>query len=308
MIRALRATAATLAAVNLAAVILATVIAATPPAAADPVASKLFAALPTPAPGAAMPIGSYAKGCATGLQELAETGPGWQAMRLSRGRRWGHPDTLAFIADLGRAAQAAGWAGIYVGDLGQPRGGPTPTGHASHQIGLDVDIWTLPAPRLTLTRAERETLSSVSLRHADQRRVSRAFTPAHAAILRAAASDPRVDRIFITPPVKIELCKTATPADTGWLQKIRPYHGHDAHFHVRLKCPEGATACTPQTPTVAELSNGGNGCDATLQWWVTDYLNPPPPDPNAPKPKPARHPREYRLSELPAQCAQVAAR
>lgn len=278
------------------------------PAAADPVASKLFAALPTPAPGAAMPIGSYAKGCAAGLQELAETGPSWQAMRLSRNRTWGHPETLAFVADLGRAAQAAGWAGIYVGDIGQPRGGPTLTGHASHQIGLDVDIWMLPATRLTLTRAEREAISSVTVRSPDQTRVTAAFTPAHATILRAAARDPRVDRIFVTPPVKVELCKTAQPADTPWLQKIRPYYGHDTHFHVRLKCPKGATACTPQTPTVAELSKGGNGCDATLLWWVTDYLNPPPPDPNAPKPKPARHPREYRLSELPAQCAQVAAR
>lgn len=278
------------------------------PAAADPVASKLFAALPTPTAGAPMPIGSYAKGCATGLQELAETGPGWQAMRLSRGRNWGHPETLDFVADLGRAAQAAGWAGIYVGDIGQPRGGPALTGHASHQIGLDVDVWMLPATRLTLTRAEREAISSVSVRSKDQTRVTAAFTPAHAAILRAAASDARVDRIFVTPPVKVELCKTTQPADTPWLQKIRPYYGHDTHFHVRLKCPEGATACTPQTPTVAELSNGGNGCDATLRWWVTDYLNPPPPDPNAPKQKPARHPREYRLSELPAQCAQVAAR
>jgi penicillin-insensitive murein endopeptidase len=278
------------------------------PAAADPVASVVFSRLADPAAGAAQPIGSYARGCAIGLRELAETGPGWQAMRLSRGRTWGHPDTLALVADLGRAAQAAGWAGIYVGDLGQPRGGPTPTGHASHQIGLDVDIWMLPADRLTLSRAEREQISSISVRSPDQRRVTDAFTPAHAAILRAAASDPRVDRIFVTPPVKIELCKVARPEDTPWLQRIRPYQGHDTHFHVRLKCPADADSCIPQTPTVAELSNGGNGCDATLQWWVTDYLNPPPPDPNAPKPKPPRHPREYRLSELPSRCAQVAAR
>jgi penicillin-insensitive murein endopeptidase len=276
------------------------------PAAADPVASRVFSGVDTSTTGPAQPIGSYARGCAAGLQPLPETGPAWQAMRLSRGRMWGHPDTLDVIADLGRAAQALGWAGIYVGDISQPRGGPTPTGHASHQIGLDVDIWMLPARSLTLTRAERETISSISVRSSDQTHVTAAFGPAHAALLRHAARDNRVDRIFVTPPVKVELCKTAQPADTPWLQKIRPYYGHDTHFHIRLKCPERASGCTPQRPTVAELSKGANGCDATLQWWVTDYLTPPAPDPNAPKPAPARHPRDYRLSELPAQCTVIA--
>jgi penicillin-insensitive murein DD-endopeptidase len=117
-----------------------------------------------------------------------------------------------------------------------------------------------------------------------------------------------VDRIFVAAAVKIEMCKTATRADTRWLQKIRPVAGHDTHFHVRLKCPDGARLCETQTPTVAELSKGGNGCDDTLMWWVTDYLNPPKATkkPKDPAPRP-RHPREFTMSDLPAQCADVLA-
>ena len=118
--------------------------------------------------------------------------------------------------------------------------------------------------------------------------------------------DPRVDRIFVAAAVKIEMCKSATRKDRNWLQKIRPVAGHDTHFHVRLKCPAGATLCQTQTPTVADLSKGGNGCDDTLMWWVTDFLNPPKPskkpvDPEEPK----RHPRQYTMADLPAQCASV---
>ena len=102
------------------------------------------------------------------------------------------------------------------------------------------------------------------------------------------------------------MCKTAKPADKSWLQKIRPIYGHDTHFHVRLKCPAGASQCQTQTPTVSQLSKGGNGCDETLQWWVSEaYLNPPKPKPSA-KPVPRKKgARDYTLADLPAQCAAV---
>ena len=134
---------------------------------------------------------------------------------------------------------------------------------------------------------------------------SRNWSPAHHALMRAAALDSRVDRIFVAAAVKIEMCKTATPADTAWLQKIRPIYGHDTHFHVRLKCPKGAALCQTQTPPVAELSKNGNGCDETLTWWVTEYLNPPKDKPKDP-PKPReRTAREFTMADLPQQCAAV---
>jgi len=282
-----------------------------PPALAEPTAASLFGAEKRGSRQAPQPIGTYARGCAAGLVQLPETGPTWQAMRLSRNRNWGHPETIAFIQRLGAQAAAIGWKGIYVGDISQPRGGPMTSGHASHQIGLDVDIWMLPPKRLTLSRAERESISSISVRSADQRRVNGNYTAAHAALLRAAAMDPAVDRIFVTAPVKVEMCRRATRADRDWLQKIRPYYGHHYHFHVRLKCPRGARNCVTQRPTVAELSKGGDGCDETLNWWVTDYLDPPkkaarPKPPAKPAPK-KRGARDYTMDDLPRECRRVLA-
>jgi penicillin-insensitive murein endopeptidase len=279
----------------------------TQPASAENLANRLFGSMTNASAQNPMPVGSYARGCAAGLVQLPESGPTWQAMRLSRNRNWGQPQLIEFLQQLSVAATKVGWAGLYIGDISQPRGGPMTSGHASHQIGLDADVWMLPPRRLNLTRAEREEISSIPVRSADQRSVTENWTPDHKALLQAAASDPRVDRIFVAAAVKIEMCRTATTADRKWLQKIRPVAGHDTHFHVRLKCPKGAKLCKPQTPTVAELSNGGSGCDDTLMWWVTDYLNPPksakvPKDPDAPV---VKGPRQFTMADLPKQCVDV---
>ncbi|HEX9859327.1 MAG TPA: penicillin-insensitive murein endopeptidase [Paracoccaceae bacterium] len=278
------------------------------PAMAEPLANQLFGAHRASSHQDPMPVGSYARGCAAGLVQLPESGPTWQAMRLSRNRNWGQPQMVEFLLQLSVAATQVGWAGLYVGDISQPRGGPMTSGHASHQIGLDADVWMLPPRRLNLSRKEREEISSIPVRSADQRSVTTNWTPAHHALLRAAASDGRVDRIFVAAAVKIEMCRTATAKDKAWLQKIRPVAGHDTHFHVRLKCPAGARLCQTQSPTVAELSKGGNGCDETLQWWVTDYLDPPKPSKKPKKPEPrAKTSREFTMADLPSQCADVLA-
>lgn len=275
---------------------------------AQALANQLFGAHAMPSLQRPAAIGSYARGCAAGLVQLPETGPTWQAMRLSRNRNWGHPEMIGFVQDLSREAVRIGWRGLYVGDISQPRGGPMTSGHASHQIGLDADIWMLPPTRLDLSRQERESLSSISVRTEDQRSINANWTPQHHALLRAAASDPRVDRIFVSAAVKIEMCRTATPADTPWLQRIRPAVGHNYHFHVRLRCPRDSRHCETQTPTVAELSNGGNGCDDTLMWWVTEFLDPPPRrEREGPPPERRRHPREYTMADLPRQCGAVLA-
>jgi penicillin-insensitive murein endopeptidase len=271
-------------------------------------ARQLFGAAATPSQGASEPIGSYARGCGAGLVALPETGPTWQAMRLNRNRNWGQPVLVAYLEDLSAyAATLPGWKGLYIGDMSQPRGGPMTGGHASHQIGLDADVWMLPASTLGLSRKARENISSISIRTEDQTRVNGNWTPQHAALLRAAASDPRVERVFVAAAAKIAMCATATRADKGWLQKIRPIYGHNEHFHVRLKCPPGATLCETQKPTVAELSQGGNGCDDTLNWWVTTYLQElrqPPKRPAHPAPPP-KTAKTYVMSDLPPQCRNV---
>ena len=184
------------------------------------------------------------------------------------------------------------------------------SGHASHQSGLDVDFWMLPAKRLNLSKKQRESISSISVRSSDQRDVNGNWTRDHVRVMKIAASDPAVDRIFVTAPVKVYLCENVK-GDRKWLQKIRPYWGHHYHFHVRLKCPKGSKTCVKQKPTVAQLSKGGLGCDKTLEWWVTDALNPPKVDPKPKKkkdPKPAKkHPRQFTMDDLPRQCQKVLA-
>lgn len=279
---------------------------------AEETAATKFSSRDFPSRQDPMPVGSYARGCGAGLVELPETGPTWQAMRLSRHRNFGQPTTIAFLQDLSAfAATQKGWKGLYIGDIGNPRGGPMDSGHASHQIGLDVDIWQLPAKRLNLSVAEREEISSIPVRSDDQLSVTRNWTAQNREIMKAAALDPRVDRIFVAAAVKIEMCRTAKPSDKKWLQKIRPEAGHDTHFHVRLKCPEGASLCETQKPTVSELSKGGDGCDDTLMYWVSDaYLNPeklPKPAKPAKAPPKKKHPRQFTMADLPKQCAAVLA-
>ena len=264
-----------------------------PPATAQ-TAKALFGAQATSSPHAAHPVGRHARGCLAGAMQLPETGPTWQAMRLSRNRNWGHPQAIDFIQDLSREATRLGWQGLYIGDIGQPRGGPA-GGHASHQIGLDIDIWLLPATRLDLSRSDRERLSSMNVRSADQRRVNGNWSSAHHWLLEQAARDRRVNRIFITPPVKLQMCADAPARDRAWLGKIRPWWGHNTHFHVRLNCPRGAVGCEQPDPVPA-----GDGCAEAI-WWVTEALEPP--DPDAPPPPPPQPP--LRLADLPPQCAQV---
>ncbi|WP_417258365.1 penicillin-insensitive murein endopeptidase [Celeribacter sp.] len=260
-------------------------------------AKAVFGAQSGPSSGASEALGSYAKGCVGGAVQLPETGPTWQAMRLSRNRNWGHETLVDFVKDLSRKAAAQpGWAGLYVGDMSQPRGGPMLSGHASHQIGLDVDVWMLPPKRLDLSRTERENLSSISMRRAGGAYVNSDWTQQHHNVIKAAAQDPRVARIFVFPGAKVQMCNDEK-GDRAWLNKIRPWWGHHYHFHVRLKCPKGEKTCVDQAPPPA-----GDGC-ADAQSWVNNILNPPPPNPNA---KPSKPKPQITMATLPAQCSSVA--
>ncbi|MCC7320584.1 MAG: penicillin-insensitive murein endopeptidase [Rubellimicrobium sp.] len=261
------------------------------------VARNLFGAVPGPSAQESRAIGFYSRGCLAGAVEMPETGATWQAMRLSRNRNWGTPELIGFLQDLSRfAATQPGWQGLYIGDLGQPRGGPALTGHASHQVGLDADIWMLPPARLNLSRDERESISSIAMDRQGGAFTNANWTPQHEAILRQAAMDPRVERIFVFAGAKVAMCANAT-GDRSWLSKIRPLSGHNTHFHVRLACPAGDPTCVAQDPVPA-----GDGC-AEAQEWVNNILNPPPPDPDAPPPPPPRAP--LTMGELPAQCRAV---
>ncbi len=274
------------------------VLSLTAPAQAEPLAKHLFGAKQSGSKQAPAAYGSYSKGCLAGGVQLRQKGPHWLEMRVSRNRNWGHPELIKFIERLGRkTARMRGSKGLYLSDLSQPRGGPMTSGHRSHQIGLDADIWLMPATTLDLSIKQRAKTSAVSYRRQKGAFVNSRWGRYQHAMLRAAAKDKAVARIFVFPGAKVQMCKDEK-GDRSWLRKIRPWWGHHYHFHVRLKCPKGQKGCKNQPPPPP-----GDGC-ADAQEWVDNILNPPPPDPNAP---PRKKRREYTLSDLPAQCRGVLA-
>jgi penicillin-insensitive murein endopeptidase len=257
-------------------------------------AKELFGRKADPAPLAARTIGFYSRGCLAGGRPIAVNGPTWQVMRVSRNRYWGHPALIAFLERFARKVPTlSSWPGVLVGDLSQPRGGPMLTGHASHQIGLDADLWLTPMPARQLTLREREEMMAVNVVREDRLDVDPArWTPDHLVVIKAAAQDPAVQRIFVNAAIKKAICREAR-GDRGWLDKVRPYYGHDYHFHVRLACPSGEEACRDQDPVPS-----GDGCGASLAHWFTDAVLHPQPGPTKPRPP-------MTMAALPAECRAV---
>ena len=223
----------------------------------------------TPAPGPATAIGSASNGCLQGAQALPARGTGFVSIRRHRNRHYGHPRTLSFIQDLGSAVAQHEGASLLVGDLSQPRGGRMSSSHRSHQNGLDVDIWfQLSRHPQGAARRYSESADPPSMVRADGRSLSKHWGKAQRFLLHQAATDPRVDRIFVDPAIKQALCRSEQ--NRRWLHKLRPWWGHDAHFHVRLRCPKNSPDCRRQAPIPK-----GSGCDASLAWWFSEEARHP---------------------------------
>lgn len=255
-------------------------------------AKELFGRRTGPASSSPRSIGSYARGCLAGATALPVDGETWQVMRLSRNRNWGHPRLVSFLERLAkRVPRINGWPGLLVSDMAQPAGGPMLTGHASHQVGLDADIWLSPMPNRRLTRAEREEMSATNMVRQDRLDIDPSvWTAAHTKLLRAVSREPEVARIFVNPAIKRALCREAG-ADRAWLTKVRPMWGHNYHFHIRLACPPGETACAGQEPPPR-----GDGCGPELDnWFTNEMLNPRPGPPRPP----------MTMAQLPPECARV---
>ncbi len=265
-------------------------------------AKTLFGAAKGPAPLAPRSIGTYARGCLAGGVALPIDGPAWQEMRLSRNRNWGHPTLIKLVEKLALDAQKNdGWPGLLVGDISQPRGGPMLSGHASHQIGLDADVWLTPMPNRTLSRKEREEINATSMLDATDVAVDKKiFTDAQVKLIKRAASYPEVERVLVHPAIKKALCEAAG-TDRKWLDKVRPIAGHYYHFHIRIGCPSGSVSCAPQKPPP-----GDDGCGKEVQEWlarVTPSKLPPAPRPPGYKPPPPAPP--ITLASMPQECSAV---
>ncbi len=265
------------------------------------VAKFLFSKMKTAAALPPRSIGWYAKGCLAGGVHLADAGPNWQTMRPSRNRAWGHPKLIRLLKRLASDAQKKdGWPGLLIGDIGQPRGGPLISGHASHQVGLDADIWLTPMPNRILTYREREDISATTMLDKTHLKVDpKVFTDKQFRLIKRAASYPEVQRIFVNPAIKKALCKRAGK-DRKWLAKVRPLWGHHYHFHVRIYCPN--KGCRAQAPV-----SGSDGCGKEVDNWLKEIAK----SLKRPKPKPGEKwippsaRRMIRMDQLPAACRRV---
>ena len=254
-------------------------------------AKELFGRKPEPVKMEARSIGYYTHGCLAGGVALPVNGPTWQVMRLSRNRNWGHPNLVGFLERFASKVPSIGWHGLLVGDMAQPRGGPMLTGHWSHQIGLDADIWLTPMPARELTRQEREEMSATNIVNDEWTDVRPdVWSDKYIALYKMAAQSPEVERVLANPAIKKALCRDVK-GDRSWLHKIRPVYGHNYHFHIRINCPPDSAECKSQQPPPND-----EGCGKDLDWWFTKRLQ-------EPKPGVARAP--LLMSALPAACKQI---
>lgn len=216
-------------------------------------------------------VGSYSNGCLMGGEALPTEGPGYQTVRLYRSRNYGHPAMVQFLQDLGARVERNNLGIMLVADIAMPRGGRFSSGHRSHQTGLDADIWLrLNAPRLPVAqRTGHNDVAAVLMVDRNNFVVNERWSDKQARMIQLAAADERVARIFVHPAIKRALCDYAWE-DRSWLRRVRPWWGHDSHFHVRLHCQPGED-CKPQNPPPA-----GDGCGRELASWYPQ---------NRPKPK-----------------------
>ena len=243
-----------------------------------------------PTQGPALSIGQPGAGCVQGAVALSLQGPGWLVVHPERHREFGHPSLIAYLRKLAALARKEKLGLLAVGDLGQARGGPTPSGHRSHQSGLDVDLW-YEAPNKTFSPGKTSTPPAPAVVDVRTSKMLPAWSGRVARLIEAAASSPAVDRIFVHPAVKRALCEDKARRGP-WLARVRPWWGHQDHFHVRLQCPEASPDCTVPTP-VPE----GEGCDA-LKWWFSE---------DARKTVAKRGPPGENAPAMPEKCEEVLA-
>jgi len=247
--------------------------------------SNPWAAIKSPVMLGAKPeaFGFYSHGCLSGGVEVPVSGAFWEVVNASRHRNFAHPDTIAFLEKVGAWTFVHGK--LLLGDIAQPTGGPTSFGHASHQQGLDIDVRFGFAPGVLSPEArEAYPMTAVAMHYMEVKddafrlvnEITPDWHPVYGGLIRFSAQYPKVDRIFVSPPIKKELCSQFRVANgrggftyPDWLRKVRPYYEHNAHFHVRLLCPVDSPGCEPQKPNAPDVTDSTQvGCEgAEFAWW-----------------------------------------
>jgi penicillin-insensitive murein endopeptidase len=234
-----------------------------------------------PIAGSPQSIGGFANGCIVGAQQLPLNSSTYQVMRQDQRRYFGHPDLITFIQRLSTQVHQLQLGQVLIGDMGMAAGGRFSSGHASHQTGLDVDIW-LQLPKARWTAQQLLKPQPLDLVSADDKQViARHWQPQIDSLIKLAAKDEEVARIFVNPAIKRQLCADAGN-DRAWLNKVRPWFAHRAHMHVRLRCPAGSLECEDQA-----AQPPGDGCGAELDsWFLPKKPGSTPPGKKTPPPLP----------------------
>lgn len=235
------------------------------------------------------PIGAYANGCISGAVSADLNNPNYQVIRQQNKRFYGHPELVDYLNKLGEKAHNNGLPILLIGDMSMPRGGPFIKGHASHQTGLDVDIWFRMVKK-PLSNKELKTPWALNIVADNWLETNKYYSKNIYTLVKLAAEDPRVERIFINPAIKEKLCQDTPQDERSWLSKVRPWWGHNAHIHVRLGCPAGSSFCEKQAPVA-----NSDGCGKEVQTWLDDIRHP--------KPKPKPEPKPPKI--IPEKCYDV---
>ena len=175
------------------------------------------------------------------------------------------------------------------------------TGHASHQVGLDADVWLTPMPNRRLTEKEREELSATSMLAADRVSVNpEVWTDAHVRLLKRVASYKQVERVLVHPAIKKAVCTSAAAKekDRAWLSKVRPDLGALLPLPYPHRLSEGQHQLRGPAAGRTPRMGAAPSSTAGLRWSRTRPSLPGPPATG----EGADHARQ-----LPADCSTVLA-
>ena len=242
-------------------------------------ARRWAAGLKAPPPGPARIIGGTGLGCIAGAVALPPDGPGWQAVRVSRNRHWGHPALVGFLRDFA-GPPGAGLPALWIGDLASRGAGPCPMAIPATRPGsTPISGWSFPRSRRCRPprgRISRSRPWCCRMRAGWTRALAPAACRADPAGGRAAGRRPGAGQ------PRHQAGAVPHRAGGAWLRLVRPWRGHDSHMHVRLRCPDGQPECRDQPPPPP-----GDGCDAVARLVAQRGGAAPPPRPPGPPAAPA---------------------
>lgn len=195
-------------------------------------------------------VGFYTDGKIEKATLLPEKGEAFQQVYTERDTHWGTGMIVSMIENASEYLVTKWYPGtvVMIGDVAKKFGGDIGT-HASHQSGLDADIPYIGNKGFDRVIANGEVKSSFD--YMKNWQFLRLI--ANQKIVQDGRTTTVLNRVFMNPVIHKGFCAWAqksdllkNPLDQEIMSRIRPWEGHDKHFHVRLKCSPHYPACRNQ--------------------------------------------------------------